>query len=92
MAVLTYYMSDTIRYLTEAKNLGDQLFVGINTDDSVRRLKGDSRPVQSQSDRAEILSHIDVVDWVCLFGEDTPEKLIHILRPDVLVKGGDWDP
>lgn len=79
-----------IRYLQEAKALGDILFVGVNDDASVKRLKGPTRPIQSQSDRAEILAALGAVDYTCLFTEDTPENLIHQVKPDVLVKGGDW--
>lgn len=79
-----------VRYLQEAKSLGDILVVALNTDDSVRKLKGPTRPIQSESDRAEILAALDCVDFTVLFSEETPEKLIQTLRPDVLVKGGDW--
>jgi D-beta-D-heptose 7-phosphate kinase/D-beta-D-heptose 1-phosphate adenosyltransferase len=79
-----------IRYLNEAKKLGDLLFVGLNTDASVKRLKGPNRPVQNEKDRAEILSELKAVDFVCLFDEDTPYELIKIVKPHVLVKGGDW--
>lgn len=79
-----------VRYLKEAKSLGDILVVGLNSDDSVKRLKGPTRPIQNQMDRAEILSSLVCVDFVCVFPEDTPENLIHRLRPDILVKGGDW--
>ncbi len=79
-----------VRYLQEAKSLGDFLFVGINTDDSVKKLKGPTRPIQNENDRAEILAALAAVDFVALFGEETPENLIHMVRPDILVKGGDW--
>lgn len=79
-----------VRYLQEAKNLGDILVVALNTDDSVRKLKGPTRPIQSESDRAEILAALGCVDFTVLFSEETPEKLIQTLRPDILVKGGDW--
>ena len=79
-----------VRLLTEAKRLGDVLVVGLNSDESVRRLKGPERPVLSESDRAEVLGGLDAVDFVALFGEDTPEELIRTIRPDVLVKGGDY--
>ncbi|MCB0393380.1 MAG: D-glycero-beta-D-manno-heptose 1-phosphate adenylyltransferase [Bdellovibrionales bacterium] len=79
-----------VRYLKEAKSLGDKLFVGLNTDASVKKLKGESRPIQNESDRAEILSSLECVDFVCLFAEETPIQLIHEVRPDFLVKGGDW--
>jgi D-beta-D-heptose 7-phosphate kinase/D-beta-D-heptose 1-phosphate adenosyltransferase len=79
-----------VRYLREARRMGDILVVGVNTDASVRRLKGPSRPVQPEQDRAEILAGLACVDHVVLFGEDTPLAVIERLRPDVLVKGGDW--
>lgn len=79
-----------VRYLNEARALGDLLVVGLNSDESVKRLKGDSRPVQPESDRAEILSNLKCVDYVALFAEDTPLELIKAVEPDVLVKGGDW--
>lgn len=79
-----------VRYLQEAKALGDILFVGVNDDASVKRLKGPTRPIQNQDDRAEILAALAAVDFTCLFAEDTPENLIKTVRPDILVKGGDW--
>ena len=79
-----------VQYLTKAKSYGDVLVVGINSDASVRRLKGKSRPLQSQSDRTFILLALRSVDYVVIFGEDTPAKLIRSVRPDVLVKGADY--
>ncbi|UCG60947.1 MAG: D-glycero-beta-D-manno-heptose 1-phosphate adenylyltransferase [Candidatus Zixiibacteriota bacterium] len=79
-----------VEYLRKAKSFGDILIVGLNTDGSVRRLKGESRPVQSQTDRAVILLALRMVDFVVLFGEDTPDRLIKLVRPDVLVKGADY--
>jgi D-beta-D-heptose 7-phosphate kinase/D-beta-D-heptose 1-phosphate adenosyltransferase len=79
-----------IRYLQEARRMGDLLVVGINTDASVRRLKGPSRPVQPEQDRAEILAALACVDYVVSFDQDTPIVLIERLKPDVLVKGADW--
>ncbi len=79
-----------VRYLQEAKKLGDALVVGINSDASVKRLKGPTRPVQNEQDRAEILAALEAVDATVLFTEDTPENLIHKVKPDILVKGGDW--
>ncbi len=79
-----------VRYLQDAKAEGDVLVVGLNSDSSVRGLKGPDRPVQSQNDRAEILAALASVDFVVIFDEPTPEKLIHEVRPDVLVKGGDY--
>lgn len=81
-----------VRYLQEAKSLGHLLVVGINSDASVKRLKGPTRPIQSEQDRAEILSALSAVDFVVMFTEDTPEKLIETVKPDILVKGGDWKP
>lgn len=79
-----------IRYLQQAKALGDLLVVGVNSDNSVKRLKGPTRPLQSEKDRAEILTALRSVDFVVIFDEDSPENLIHEVHPDVLVKGGDW--
>ncbi len=80
-----------VRYLRAAKELGDVLIVGLNSDDSVRRLKGPHRPISCQEDRAEILAALEFVDYITVFDEDTPYNLIAIIVPDVLVKGGDWD-
>lgn len=77
-------------YLNRAKSLGEVLVVGVNSDDSVRRLKGPSRPVNTQDDRAVVLSALRSVDYVCVFHEDTPLELITAIQPDVLVKGGDY--
>jgi len=79
-----------IEYLSKAKALGDILVVGLNSDDSVRRLKGPSRPVVEEADRAHVLAALAVVDYVCVFPEDTPLELIRAIVPDVLVKGADW--
>ena len=79
-----------VTYLQKARKLGDLLIVGINSDASVRRLKGADRPVNNEKDRAFVLGALDCVDKVVMFSEDTPEKLIRKIRPDVLVKGGDW--
>jgi D-beta-D-heptose 7-phosphate kinase/D-beta-D-heptose 1-phosphate adenosyltransferase len=81
-----------VRYLQEAKSLGDILVVGANSDASVKKLKGPSRPVQNENDRAEILAALGVVDYVVIFSEETPEKLIHQVKPNILTKGGDWKP
>jgi D-beta-D-heptose 7-phosphate kinase/D-beta-D-heptose 1-phosphate adenosyltransferase len=70
--------------------LGDVLVVGLNSDESVRRLKGKKRPILDQTERAAILAALDAVDYVTIFDDDTPRTLILQLRPDVLVKGGDW--
>lgn len=80
-----------VDYLERARALGDALVVGVNTDDSVRRLaKGADRPLNTEADRAFLVAALRCVDAVCLFGEDTPLELITALRPDVLVKGGDY--
>jgi D-beta-D-heptose 7-phosphate kinase/D-beta-D-heptose 1-phosphate adenosyltransferase len=77
-------------YLAEARNSGDVLIVGMNTDASVRRLKGDTRPIVPERDRAAVLSALASVDYVVLFDEDTPQRLIAALLPDILIKGGDY--
>ena len=79
-----------VRYLQAARRLGDYLVVGLNTDKSVSGLKGPHRPVQTQDDRADILAALECLDHVTFFEEPTPVELIHELKPDVLVKGGDW--
>lgn len=79
-----------ISYLTKAASFGDVLIVGLNSDQSVRRIKGKSRPLQSQRDRTEILLALRAVDFVVIFGEDTPDNLIRQIKPDVLVKGADY--
>jgi len=78
------------RYLAQARALGDLLVVGLNSDASVRRLKGPARPIVPAEARAEVLAALAAVDYVTVFDEDTPADLIAALRPDVLVKGGDW--
>ncbi|MBI5576577.1 MAG: D-glycero-beta-D-manno-heptose 1-phosphate adenylyltransferase [Deltaproteobacteria bacterium] len=78
------------RYLRQASGMGDVLVVGVNTDASVRRLKGEGRPVQGEKDRAYVLASLACVSYVVIFREDTPEALIRRVVPDVLVKGGDW--
>lgn len=76
--------------LTAARASGDALVVGLNTDDSVRRLKGPTRPVRNELERAYVLAALESVDCVVLFGEDTPLDLVLALRPDVIAKGGDY--
>jgi rfaE bifunctional protein nucleotidyltransferase chain/domain len=78
------------RYLRQAASLGDLLVVGLNSDASVRRLKGEGRPVQAERDRAYLLASLGCVSYVVVFGEDTPAALIEEVVPHVLVKGGDW--
>jgi rfaE bifunctional protein nucleotidyltransferase chain/domain len=79
-----------VDYLAKARELGDALIVGVNTDASVKRLKGPDRPIVQEDDRAAVLAALEVVNYVCLFDEDTPYELIRALVPDILVKGGDW--
>ena len=79
-----------IDYLTEAKGLGSKLIIGLNSDVSVRKLKGINRPIQSEKDRSVILDALQVVDAVVIFSEETPLELIRELKPDILVKGGDY--
>ncbi len=79
-----------IRLLEEARSKGDRLIVGLNSDDSVRRLKGQLRPIVADSERAQVLAALSAVDAVVVFSEDNPLRLIEAIRPDVLVKGGDY--
>lgn len=79
-----------VDYLTKAKALGDILIVGMNTDDSVRRIKGDKRPILNQDERAFLISSLKPVDYVTFFNEDTPKEIINEIIPDILVKGADW--
>jgi D-beta-D-heptose 7-phosphate kinase/D-beta-D-heptose 1-phosphate adenosyltransferase len=81
-----------VRYLEQAKSLGDVLVVGINSDRSVRGLKGPRRPIFPVEERGEILSGLGCADYITVFDEPTPFELISLLQPDVLVKGGDWTP
>ncbi len=80
------------RYLREARALGDALVVGVNSDGSVKRLKGAGRPLVPEADRAEMLAALEAVDYVTVFEEDTPAALVAELVPDVIVKGGDYRP
>ena len=77
-------------YLEEARSLGNRLVVGLNSDDSVRRLKGPTRPIVPQEERLELLEALECVDLAVAFSDDTPQRLIEEVAPDVLVKGGDW--
>jgi len=79
-----------VRYLKEAGKLGDVLVLALNSDSSVKRLKGDKRPLNSEDERAEVLAALECIHYVTLFSEDTPLSLIEFLKPDILVKGGDW--
>lgn len=80
-----------ITYLYEAKKLGDILIVGLNSDISIKRIKGEKRPILSEYERAYNLSALEMIDFIVIFNEDTPYELIKVLKPDILVKGGDWD-
>ncbi len=80
-----------VEYLAKSKALGDVLVVGLNTDASIRRIKGPKRPINPNADRAAVLSALASVDYVCFFGEETPHKVISKVVPDVLVKGADWN-
>jgi D-glycero-beta-D-manno-heptose 1-phosphate adenylyltransferase len=79
-----------VRYLQAARQLGDVLIVGLNSDNSVSLLKGPTRPINNQEDRAEVLAALSSVDYVIIFGEQTAEKLIRVIKPDIYVKGGDY--
>jgi len=79
-----------VRYLRIARRLGDILVVGLNTDRSVKRIKGEKRPIVPEKERAEVLSALEFVDYIVFFDEPDPLRLIEALRPDRLVKGGDW--
>ena len=80
-----------VRYLKQARALGDALIVALNSDASVRALKGPNRPILNQQERAEIIAALESVDYVVIFDDPTPRSLIAELIPDVLVKGGDWE-
>jgi D-beta-D-heptose 7-phosphate kinase/D-beta-D-heptose 1-phosphate adenosyltransferase len=82
--------SGHIAYLYEAKKLGDILIIGLNSDNSIKRIKGEKRPIVLQEERAFLLSALEMVDYVTIFDEDTPYELIKIIKPHILVKGGDW--
>ena len=79
-----------VKFLQEARKLGDILVVGLNSDDSIRRIKGKGRPIMKENDRAGLLMALKCVDDVIIFKEDTPLGLIKNIMPDVIVKGGDW--
>lgn len=79
-----------VTYLAEARKLGDALIIGLNSDDSVKRLKGPERPINNETDRQYVLSQLKSVDFVEIFTDDTPLELINKIKPKVLVKGGDW--
>jgi rfaE bifunctional protein nucleotidyltransferase chain/domain len=79
-----------VQYLREARKAGDLLILGLNSDASVRAIKGEKRPLVPQGERAEVVASLEMIDYVTLFDETTPLALIEYLRPDLLVKGGDW--
>jgi len=81
-----------VEYLEKAKSRADVLIIGLNSDNSVRRLKGEGRPYISQDDRAYILSRLEAVDIVCIFDQDTPVELLQRVKPDYLLKGADYTP
>ena len=81
-----------IHYLAEARELGDRLVVGLNSENSVKRLKGQHRPINDEATRQHLMAALECVDAVVVFEEDTPLNLIELILPDVLVKGGDWQP
>lgn len=81
-----------VRILQEARALGDILVVGLNCDESVKRLKGPTRPINKEADRAEVLAALGCVDYVTLFPEDTPVEFLKLLKPDIHVKGADYSP
>jgi len=80
-----------VKYLQAAKRFGDYLVVGLNSDRSVKRIKGSTRPIMSQADRAKILAALACTDFIVIFNEPNPLRLIKMLKPDILVKGGDWN-
>ena len=79
-----------VGYLEQARGLGERLIVAVNADESVRRLKGEGRPINSEDRRMAVLAGLESVDWVLVFNDDTPERLLELVRPDILVKGGDY--
>ena len=81
-----------VRYLQQARNMGDKLIVAVNDDDSVKKLKGEGRPVNTLNNRMQLLAALEMVDWVVAFSDDTPESLICSVMPNKLVKGGDYKP
>ena len=79
-----------VEYLQKARELGDLLVLGLNSDSSVKRLKGESRPINNENDRAVVLAALECITYISIFDEDTPLELIKIVKPDILVKGGDY--
>lgn len=82
--------SGHIRYLRESRMLGDMLIIGLNSDESVRRIKGERRPINSQENRAYLLEALEFVDYIVIFNENTPERLVRKIKPDYYTKGGDY--
>jgi D-beta-D-heptose 7-phosphate kinase/D-beta-D-heptose 1-phosphate adenosyltransferase len=80
-----------VKYLEDAKRIGDVLVVAVNSDSSVRRIKGKNRPIVNEKDRLRLIAALESVDYAVLFKEKTPIKVIKLLKPDILVKGADWD-
>lgn len=80
-----------VKYLTQAKSFGDVLILGLNTDDSIRKLKGSNRPINSEADRSFVVDGLKAVDYVVLFSESTAEQLVSEIKPDIYVKGGDYN-
>lgn len=79
-----------LKVFKECRKWGDVLVLGLNSDSSIKRIKGPSRPIVPEKERAELLAALELIDYVVIFKQDTPEKLIQLVRPDVLIKGGDW--
>ena len=79
-----------IRLLQFSKKQGDILVVGLNNDESIRRLKGSTRPINNIEERTEFLANLDFIDYIIVFGDDTPANILELLRPDIIVKGGDY--
>ena len=79
-----------VRYLKESKKLGDILIVGLNSDSSIKKIKGPMRPINDESDRAEVLGGLESVDFIVIFNEDTPAKLLDVIKPDIYTKGADY--
>ena len=79
-----------VRYLKESKKLGDILIVGLNSDSSIKKIKGPMRPINGESDRAEVLGGLESVDFIVIFNEDTPAKLLDVIKPDIYTKGADY--
>ncbi|MDA3813573.1 MAG: D-glycero-beta-D-manno-heptose 1-phosphate adenylyltransferase [Candidatus Cloacimonetes bacterium] len=84
--------SGHVKYLAEAEELGDILILGLNSDSSVKRLKGNDRPINNEIERATVLSALSTVSYIVIFEDDTPYMLINHIKPNILVKGGDWKP